>query len=391
MIKCAVIGASNEAIPMIKTVHDLGIYVIGMDGNADAEGLKYVDEAIITDLKDKENVANILKQKNISFVLPVPIGSILTTTGFVNDALGLKGIGFHAAVNCADKYKFHQLLHNKSLRNIECKLLKEYTKYTNIKFPKIIKPRFGSGSKSVRVLKKLDDLHIFLAENKSNDCEYILEDIIDGEEYGLDAIVIKNTIGIRLLRKKKNTPLPFRQSLGYITVSTVVNDDNKKLYSRVQAYMQDVINALNISDCVMHADIIVKDNNVCVIEMAGRPSGHYIHKELFKYATGGNIIEDFVKYCLEDTIKIFDNKIKLVAESFFDFENVKISSVPNEDLVMNNTNILSYYCTIKPGDYMMKIVDGHSVASRGYFIVQGDNEKEITDNIIKIKALFKFE
>lgn len=387
MIKCAVIGASNEAIPMIKTVHDLGIYVIGMDGNANAEGLNYVDKTIVIDLKEKEHVADVLKKEGISFVLPVPIGSILTTTGYVNDRLDLRGIGFEAAVNCADKYRFHQILSEKSLRNIECKLLEDYPKYENIKFPKIIKPRFGSGSKSVKVLKDISNLRGFLEENKSDNCQYILEDIIEGDEYGLDAIVIKGRIIIKLLRKKRNTPLPFRQSLGYITVPS---PDNKGLYVLVEEYMQKVVSTLKINDCIMHADIIINGNTVCVIEMAGRPAGHYIHKDLFELATGENLIEQYVRYFLGEHVGFETKSIRLVAESFFDFENVTIHSVPDEKMIKNNPNVLCYHCAIKPGDYMVKITDGHSIASRGYFIVKGKDEGSIVSDIIDIKSMFKY-
>ena len=84
-------------------------------------------------------------------VLPVPLGKILKTVGAVNDALGLVGISSAAARCCTDKLLMHQVLTQAGLLTPRVQEATHendiYAAATEIGFPLILKPRFGSGSR----------------------------------------------------------------------------------------------------------------------------------------------------------------------------------------------------------------------------------------------------
>ena len=92
-MKAAIIGASGEAIHTIKKAHEYGIEIAALDGNPEAEGLKYADYPLVVDISDEESTIEALRKEKPDFILTVPIGRYLTTIGAVNDVLGLPGIG----------------------------------------------------------------------------------------------------------------------------------------------------------------------------------------------------------------------------------------------------------------------------------------------------------
>lgn len=80
-----VIGASDEAIYAIKKAQSKGITVLAFDGDEHAAGLQYADEAFVVDIRDVNNIIKVIDEKGIQpkdmFVLPVPIGRYLISTG----------------------------------------------------------------------------------------------------------------------------------------------------------------------------------------------------------------------------------------------------------------------------------------------------------------------
>lgn len=381
MVKCAVIGASKEAIPMIKIAKSKGLFVIGIDGNKDAEGLQYVDKKIVADIRDKEYIVEILKKENIAFLIPVPVGRILTTIGYVNDELNLPGISYTAAKICTDKYNFSNILSANKLRNVKSEILDKEINIDSFRFPVIVKPRYGSGSKNVKILNSKDEYIRYIDSNTVDD-ELIVEEMFFGEEYGVDGVIIDSNVYIVLVRKKAITSPPNRQAIGYYTIL------DKKTYNEVYEYISKIIDKLGMNNCIFHSDIIMSEEKSFVIEISGRPSGHSINDKLLPFSTGINLIEEFIKYCLKDTFTFMPKKIHLLKECFFDFENMIVEQIPDKN-ILNKYKWLRYYeCNIGKDSFLEPIVDGNSIMWRGYFIVEGNSIEELNERERIIKDLF---
>lgn len=372
MIKCAVIGASAEAIPMIELAHQNNIFVIGLDGNSEAEGLKFADKKIVIDLKEKDKVVEILRKENINFVLPVPVGNILTTVGYVNEKLKLPGINYKAAVLCTDKYKFHKLLNQNGLRNIKSQLITDNFNYEDLSYPQITKPRFGSGSSNVKVVYTAEEAVEFV-NNLEDNKEFIIEDVFEGEEYGVDGAIINGELYITLIRKKQITKPPYKQAIAYCTMNNSYNN----LYSKTSKYFNNICVTLALNNTLFHADILMKNDEIFIIEISGRPSGHNINKILLPMATGVNLIQEFINYCVGEKYNFLSSQIYTLAECFFDFENVIIKKLPNLEKLKKYDWLKYYECNITEGEYLGKVVDGKSIMGRGNFIISGDSDFDL--------------
>lgn len=401
-MKTVIIGAGKEALHTIKKAKEQGLMVIAMDGDPDAAGLKEADKAAVVNISDEEETIAAVKEIKPDFLLTVPIGRYLTTTGAVNDALGLPGIPKEAAENCTDKWRFHQLLQQRGLRDTGCWLMKNrkdgeafLSSKEEVRFPVILKPRYGSGSRGLFVAEdedKLKEAFAFLFAQEEAVEEYILEECADGEEYGIDGAVIEGEFHLVLLRKKENTPFPARQAVAYFSVSP-----KDEFYRQVEGYLRETIAVLNLQECLVHGDIIRSRKGPFAIELSARPSGHNLHNLFTPLATGVDMAEEYIRYRMGKEYSFTAGDTKRLMIHYFDLEG-RIERVPDvkeaEKLAeQKGCKLLGWECGIQPGEILEKVSDGHSLMGRGYVILEGKREgiaeEELKQTAEEIKAEFK--
>ncbi|MBP9996410.1 MAG: ATP-grasp domain-containing protein [Lachnospiraceae bacterium] len=378
--RLAIIGASEEALHTIECAHKMGIEVVAIDGNAAAAGLKTADIPIVTDISDEQATLNVLNELGCNWIQTVPIGRYLTTIGACNDALGLKGICRGAAVNCTDKYTFHKCLQSDRLRDCVMYLVKDgkivrdenpgNNQDTKYAFPMILKPRYGSGSRGIYVVNNEGEL--ISALNEVTDEEYVLEQCIDGEEYGVDGAVIDGRFHLVLLRHKENTPLPMRQAVAYYSV-----DMNDAFRAQVNEYMTKVVVAMGLDDCLMHADILRSANGPFVIEASGRPSGHNLHNLFTPLATDIDVATEYMKYQMGDAYSFTPAVTRNIMIRYFDYTG-KVAKVPTKDDISKilGDRLVRWVCNIAPGDVLEPAGNGHALMGRGYYIVSEPTDED---------------
>lgn len=389
--KAIVIGAGADAIHTINAARELGIYVAAMDGNPAAAGLQYADEAINIDISDIDILCEEVARIKPDFILPVPVGRMLRMIGIINEHFGLPGIKSNAAEVSTDKYLFHKILNKAGLRSICCHLIarQEPIRALDIPFPAIMKPRFGSGSRGIYLVKDSCDLDVALKKVQLSLEDYVLEELVAGNEYSLDGAVLNGNLEITLLRKKIITPFPARQPVASIALS---RQANKELYDRVYCFVSKAAEELGYDNCLLNVDMILDDENVFIIEMAPRPSGHSIHSVFVPLCTKIDMAKEYINYMMNKSYRMTPTDIQCQMIRFFDFSDVIADKIPNRDDIVAacNCNLVDWNCRIKEGDYLQPVTDGKSLMWRGYFIIQGKNEQELKEQSEQILSVFKF-
>lgn len=388
-----VIGANRDAVHTIKKAQKHGIYVVALDGNPNAEGFAVADEAVHVDISDQKKTCEEVERIKPDFVIPVPIGRILSTTGYINNKYGLKGIKYNATEMSTDKYLFHNSLKKSGLRPVELCLINRDTKPENVSvpYPAILKPRYGSGSRDVYYITNDSEWKSAYTKVLALEEDFILEEAASGTEYSVDGAVIHGKVMITLLRKKIITPLPVRQPVS--SFSVVKNQENRELLKRVQEYVEQVVHALQYDDCLYNIDLIINNSQVFVIEAAPRPSGHNLHNVFVPCATGIDIAEEYVKFLIGEDFTFETEEIRCVQIRFFDFNEVRIIKVPEQQELVNSgkCSLIQWECSIKNGQYMDRVVNGHSIMGRGFFIVEGKDEQDLIKQSEWILSQFEYE
>lgn len=397
-MKAVIIGASKEALHTIEKAHAHGLKVTALDGNPEAAGLKAADKALVVDISDEKAVTEAVRQENPDFVLTAPIGRYLTTIGAVNDALKLPGISREMAMLCTDKFAFHKRLAVRGLRHCHCYAVEGHlvtdgerrelrrkdigTDRLPMVFPAILKPRYGSGSRGIHFISGYQELSEALAQIEKE--PYVLEECVPGEEYGVDGVVIQEKFQMILLRRKENTPPPARQAVGYFSVLP-----SEKFWQQVYEHLKEVTAALGLKECLLHADIIKSPQGPFVIELSARPSGHNLHNLFTPLCTGVDMAEEYIKYRMGQPYNFLPAGTKSMLIHYFDMQG-KVNHVPDAEEVqrISEAKILVWECSLKEGEELEAVTDGHSLMGRGFFVLEGEGQEFLRKQALKITQFF---
>lgn len=347
------------------------------DGDANAKALKHADNKIICDISDKNTLIAKLKECKIDAILPVPVGRVIENIGYANEVLGLKGIKHRPALLSADKYEFARLFEKTRCANtklLNADEIQQILSQKHLEKPKIIKPRFGSGSKDVFFITSFDELKIAFDFSQKSKDEFIIEDFIFGDEYGADATFVDGKFELILLRKKLNQALPNRQSVAYIAIN------DKGLYEQVSQALCAACVKLGYKECIINADIIINDNEIFIIEIAPRPSGHYIQSALIPLACGFSVYDEYLKFLCGSSCDFAPKKREEIMLGFFDI-NGQITRLPSK-AKLDELGVIKYYCNLKKNDILAKAKDGRSLVPRGYFVLGGGDLEEKRESLL---------
>ncbi|EOU1697807.1 ATP-grasp domain-containing protein [Clostridium perfringens] len=275
--------------------------VIVTDCDNLAPAIYFADKYYITpkiDDKDyMECIYDICKKERIKGILSLidPELSLLSKNKEKLNELGVKLIGsdYEATERCFDKYEFYNYLSKNGFNVAKTYIdINEFKKDLNnkkIKFPVFIKPRTGSASIGISKVESLEHLELIyrLFPNM------IIQEFIDGEEFGVDCYVdlISNKV-ISIFAKKK-----IRMRSGETDKAVSIKDE--KLFSIIEELVRKV-------DLTGPMDIDVFEND-----------GKWIISEINPRFGGGHLLayeckENFPKFILNNLNNI--ENIKKIGE-----------------------------------------------------------------------------
>ncbi len=389
----AIVGASAESVHTIQAARELGICVTALDGNPQAEGLQAADNAEVVDISKEEETIDRLREIGPDFLLVAPIGRYLTTIGAANDALGLRGVSGEAARLSKDKWAFHEKLAAAGLRPCSCSLLSArfwqkradqipqisalFAKLQAMHYPAIIKPRYGSGSRDISIVQNYQEMQKEISSISFHAKEdFVVEELVDGQEYGVDGAVVGDSFQLILLRRKLVTPLPARQAVGYYSVMP------GDMTEQAEVYLQKVVRLLGLRDCLLHADLIWREEgekaagDPFVIELSARPSGHYLHDLFTPLATGVDMAAEMVRFQIGEPYRFRPASVTPMLIRYFDFTG-KAGQIPTAEKARQiltdhqlPVSLLRYECHIHPHEKLAPPNTGHVLMERGFFILK---------------------
>lgn len=306
MKKLLVLGGARAQLALIKEAKKMGIYTVVVGIAGDYPGYKIADEYIPVDIFDKKKVLEIAQQMDINGVSMVCSDFGLSTVGYICDKMGLSGLSEYSAVVSSNKLKMKELFEKAQVRT--AKFFKVNDENDAIKasqmltFPLIVKAVDLQGSRGIYICKDLQSLidcyKKSIEESRVDYC--IVEEFLVGEEFGAQAFVYKGDVLFVLPHGDKtiainSTQVPLFHYVPYM-------DGDIDMNKKVDSICRKAIKALALDNCAVNIDLILKDGEPYVIEVAGRAGANCL-PELVSAYYGINYYQMIIRCAMGDNPK----------------------------------------------------------------------------------------
>lgn len=381
MVRALAVGAGVEQVYFIRETQKMNIHVIAIDGDPNAVGLSIANESYHLNLKDEKAVLSCVSSLDIDFVIPSPIGYLITLVGTINDKFNLPGITRKQAEILANKQSFISF---QKKQGMYCpkEIVIEHPTIESMKTiinsfntSCVLRPSKGSGSRGVIAIKEATDelIQEHLSSLYHGESSIITE-FVEGLEYGIDVFVINGEVNIIAIRQKDITALPYRQETGF----TIVHD--ALLHKRISQEISLIVKGLNIMNAIMHVDVIVNEQAVFIVEASPRPSGLGIYSNLLSHVYDESLVTYYIgKGIFKKDIKL--NKVihENIGIYFWDINKGRVSRLPS------NKGLLTFELNINVGDDFQEIKSGKDMYLRGYYVIKANSKEELERLILNIK------
>lgn len=304
MKKLMVMGAGIYQVPLIKKAKEMGIETIVVSIPGNYPGFAIADRIYYENTVDYEKVLEIAKKEQIDGIVTAGTDVAVITIGKVCEEMGLSGIGFEAAKIASNKILMKQKYEEYGVRTARFRQL-HFTddvleKTKGLQFPLIFKAVDSSGSRGIiRVNSKeeFEQARLIVKENSKTD-SYIVEEFIEGKEFGAQAFVYHGKVQFILPHGdyvfQGDTGVPIGHYAPYDLSEEQLEDTRNQLTKAIAA--------MHLDNCAVNADFIMKDGKTYVLELGGR-SGATCLAELVSIYYGYDYYEKLILAALGEDLE----------------------------------------------------------------------------------------
>ena len=402
--KLLVLGAGILQVPIIKKAKELGFFVIAIDGNKDAIGLKYADKPIVADITSEEEMLGIAKSEKINGVIHPCSEVSMVVMGRINDELGLCGITKEQALCATNKNLMRRAFEAEDAPSPKSMCFNdEYEAWKVFKdhFVNdcILKPSRNSGSRGISKISQTithDDFkRLFnISKSESRDKSVMLEDFIDGPEFSVEIIVWKGEIMVLAVTDKLTTESPYFVELGHSQPSCF----SSEIIDSVQSAAITGVRALKVNNCACHAEIKIDKRTISsscpkayIMEIGARMGGDFISTVLTPISSGIDMTASAI-YC---AMGMNPNLVPLtqprgVCIRYFRPKSGKVVGIENIEMLQDD-NVLDWDIYYSINDTIPPLKS--SLSRAGHVIVVADNVKKAINqaNYLVENVVFEIE
>lgn len=287
------IGAGLNQIPLIEEARRSGFRVIGVDKNADAEGLTRCDIAIQESIEDYRAVYRRLKELQIDGdmrgVLSRSYGPAIKTACFIAQKLKIPMIPFQRIDDFIHKDSMKKVFQHNRIETPDYDTIDEtdLDRIGEAFYPLVIKPLIGHAKRDVRLISNKSGLKSFLSSGGT----YLIERYIEGDEIIAIGITHQRRYHLIGITDKIKTPPPY-----FVDIMHIFPSRYHHLSEKIVDLGQRITRGFGIITSPLLMEIIVdKEENIHLIEAAPEFGGEYLPDVLIPEATGYNFIREAIQ------------------------------------------------------------------------------------------------
>ena len=350
------LGGLRYQLPVIKSAHELGYYVITCDYIPNNIAHKYSDEYHNVSIIDKEAVLLLAQKLKIDGIMSFAVDPGVMTAAYVAEKMGFPHSGSYESVCILqNKDRFYSFLAQNnfnvpqawSFSSVDDALKREYP------YPVIVKPTDSAGSKGVSRVDSSDQLKpaVQNAIEHSLSKRVIIEEFIekegcssDSDSFTVDGVL--KFVSFSAQRFDSGAPNPYTPS-AFSWPSTMSMEQESELTSEIQR----LLTLLQMKTSIYNIETRVgKNGKPYIMEVSPRGGGNRL-AEVLRYATGVDLITNAVRAAVGDPIIGVEQKS-------YDSHWAEVILHADKDGIFNDLQIMSEMSQyvverdlwVKPGD-----------------------------------------
>lgn len=276
--KILILGAGRQQVPLIVAAikMQLEVHVCSIPG--DYPGIEIAPNFHEIDISDSTAVLELSKKIGIHGIITTGNDVCLESIGVVVDGLNLHGTGLESSKSCLNKTLMKGRFSRFNVPTANYALIESVesgTEFFNSHSSAcVIKPADSSGSRGVNRIESVSEIHPALVEAKkySSSGEIIIEEWVEGEEFGAQAIIVDGKLEKLMLHSDITTPPPRRIPIGHGCPHPSESD----LMPIVWGIVENAVAALGINNTISNIDFILAKDGPKIIEMTSRMGGTHL-------------------------------------------------------------------------------------------------------------------
>lgn len=396
MKKLMILGASVLQIPAIVEAKKMGIYVIAVDMNPNAEGFSYADKKIVVSTTDTKKVLEAARENDIDGIMTIASDRPMLTVAKVAKELNLIGIDEETAINATNKSKMRDALKKASVPIPMYFSVDDYDKYKeaiekikNKNYKCIVKPADNSGSRGIRLIEnyqeqELEKIYKYCKENSNSGC-LVVEEFMQGSEVSVETISYKGICHVLQVTDKITTGPPYFVEMGHNQPSSLDKDTLEK----IKKVAIDANKAIGIENGPSHTEIKVTIDGPKVVELGARLGGDNITTHLVPYSTGVNMVKASINIALGQEIDVRKKFEKASATRYKKCDIGKIIKIIGVDQAKKIQGVKDVKVVHGVGEESRQIKSSNDRVA--YVISQAENTSKATLSCEKALEKIKIE
>lgn len=289
---------------VISRARELGYYVICADANPNAVGFASSNEHAVIDIVDGDACLLLAKEKQIDGVLTAATDFGVLSMSLIAANLGLPGINVSSAKTIKNKAAVRKCLFDSKADDTsysyEIASQQEIPVILDrIKFPVMVKPCDGSGSRGASKVERIQDFEkaCLAAMDASLSHRAVAEPFIVGKEFGVESFVDQGAIRVLSVMQKEMTLPPYYAELGHAIPSGL----SIELERKVRTCVEKALLALDVNHGSVNMDLLITETGeVHIIDVGARMGGNLIGSHIIPIGTGIDYMGNMIRAAVGD-------------------------------------------------------------------------------------------
>lgn len=287
-----IVGAGWDQLPIIREAHRLGHFVVAVDGNPHACGLKEADASAVISTRDAEGVFRTAEAFSVDAITSMITESPLEAIQQAATQLGLPASSRLSIEATTSKVRMREVFAAAGLPDVRFGCARTQAEATRIAaeigFPLVMKSADVGGQLGLFRIDGPGAVEPAFADAQHHSVQgsVIFEELLLGPELNVVAVVLDGNICALTVSDRIKHP---REAFGIVQRHLYPADCSSAEHAAVVELCQHAVSALEIRNAIIFPQLILTSSGPRLVETGERIPGG-VMKELFELATGIDLV-----------------------------------------------------------------------------------------------------